>query len=131
MIPLDSVTQPSALTSAVSWFEGLLLGSVATAVATIAVAAIGFMLLTGRIHYRDAGRVVIGCFILFGAPTIVAGIHAASAQLGRGSGNAPEPRFVTAPVSAPMPAPLPTQPRGNYDPFAGASAPTNYGTCCD
>ncbi|PSJ42305.1 TrbC/VirB2 family protein [Allosphingosinicella deserti] len=128
MIPLDFVTEPSALTTAVTWLEGVLLGSVATAVATIAVAAVGFMLLTGRVHYRKAAQVVIGCFILFGAPTIVAGLTSASASIGGAAD--PAPVVISAPVAvAPMPAPA--QPPGNYDPFAGASAPTDYGTCCD
>lgn len=129
MVPLDFATEPSALTTAVTWLEGVLLGSVATAVATIAVAGVGFMLLTGRVHYRKGAQVVIGCFILFGAPTIVAGVTSASASIGGGSGPAPE--VVVSPPVAVAPMPAPAQPPGNYDPFAGASAPTNYGTCCD
>lgn len=40
----------------------------------VAVASIGFLMLTGRIEPRRAGRVVLDCFILFGASAIAAGI---------------------------------------------------------
>ena len=63
------------LVSAVGWLQGTLLGTVATVVAVIAVATVGFMMLTGRINWRYGVTVVLGCFILFGATSIVAGIH--------------------------------------------------------
>lgn len=66
------------IVAALSWIQGTLLGNVATAVAVIAVAMIGFMMLTGRINWRIGATVIIGCFILFGAATIVAGIRAAA-----------------------------------------------------
>jgi type IV secretion system protein VirB2 len=64
--------------AALTWVQGTLLGHVATAVAVIAVAMVGFMMLTGRMNWRIGGTVVLGCFILFGATTIVAGIQAAA-----------------------------------------------------
>lgn len=63
---------------AVNWLQGTLLGTVATMVAVIAVACVGFMMLTGRINWRHGAVVVLGCFILFGATSIVAGIRAAA-----------------------------------------------------
>jgi type IV secretion system protein VirB2 len=66
------------IVAALSWIQGTLLGNVATAVAVIAVAMIGFMMLTGRINWRIGATVILGCFILFGAATIVAGIRAAA-----------------------------------------------------
>ena len=63
------------LLGAVSWLQGTLLGNVATAVAVIAVAAIGFMMLTGRMNWRYGATVVVGLFILFGAGSIVGGIR--------------------------------------------------------
>lgn len=66
------------LVSAVNWLQGTLLGTIATVVAVIAVAAVGFMMLTGRINWRYGVTVVLGCFILFGAASIVAGIHSAA-----------------------------------------------------
>jgi type IV secretion system protein VirB2 len=70
------------LVSAVRWLQGTLLGTVATVVAVIAVAAIGFMMLTGRMNWRYGATVIIGCFILFGAASIVAGIQSASTGAG-------------------------------------------------
>jgi type IV secretion system protein VirB2 len=64
--------------AALGWVQGTLLGHMATAVAVIAVAMVGFMMLTGRINWRFGATVVLGCFVLFGATTIVAGIQAAA-----------------------------------------------------
>lgn len=63
------------LVSAVGWLQGTLLGTIATVVAVIAVASVGFMMLTGRINWRYGVTVIIGCFIVFGAASIVAGIQ--------------------------------------------------------
>lgn len=70
------------IVSAVRWLEGTLLGTIATVVAVIAVAAVGLMMLTGRINWRYGATVILGCFILFGAASIVAGIQS-TAQLGQ------------------------------------------------
>ena len=67
------------LINAVSWLQGTLLGTVATVAAVIAVAVVGFMMLTGRINWRYGATVILGCFILFGAASIVGGIQAAAA----------------------------------------------------
>lgn len=69
------------LVSAVRWLEGTLLGTIATVVAVIAVASVGFLMLTGRINWRYGATVILGCFILFGAASIVAGIQS-TASLG-------------------------------------------------
>ena len=66
------------IVAALAWLQGTLLGNVATAVAVMAVAAVGFMMLTGRINWRHGAIVILGCFILFGAASIVAGIRAAA-----------------------------------------------------
>lgn len=78
----DSYADPQGsgvLVSALSWLQGTLLGTIATVVAVIAVAMIGFMMLTGRINWRYGVTVILGCFILFGASSIVAGIHSTAA----------------------------------------------------
>ena len=80
-----SYTDPAGsgvFVSAVSWLQGTLMGTVATVAAVIAVACVGFMMLTGRINWRYGATVILGCFILFGAGTIVAGIHS-TATLGQ------------------------------------------------
>ena len=68
-----------AIVLALSWLQATLLGQVATAVAVIAVAMVGFMMLTGRLNWRFGATVVIGCFILFGSAAIVSGIQSAAA----------------------------------------------------
>lgn len=69
------------IVGAVNWLQGTLLGTVATVVAIIAVAVVGFMMLTGRVNWRYGATVILGCFILFGAASIVAGIQS-TATLG-------------------------------------------------
>jgi type IV secretory pathway VirB2 component (pilin) len=66
------------IVNALHWLQGTLLGNVATAVAVIAVAMVGFMMLTGRLNWRFGATVIIGCFILFGAGAIVSGIQASA-----------------------------------------------------
>ena len=87
-LPLLALSAPAAaaanpqgsgpIVAALMWLQGTLLGNVATAVAVIAVAMVGFMMLTGRMNWRFGATVIIGCFILFGAGTIVAGIQSAA-----------------------------------------------------
>ena len=77
----DSYSDPAGsgvIVSAVNWLQGTLLGTVATVAAVIAVASVGFLMLTGRINWRHGATVILGCFILFGAASIVAGIQTAA-----------------------------------------------------
>src|SRR6478736_9804082 len=67
------------IVAALAWMQGTLLGTVATAVAVMAVAAVGFMMLTGRMNWRFGATVIIGCFILFGTGAIVSGIQSTAA----------------------------------------------------
>lgn len=76
-VPVDPQGS-GAIIAAVSWLQGTLMGTVATVVAVIAVASVGFMMLTGRINWRHGAVVILGCFILFGAASIVGGIRAAA-----------------------------------------------------
>jgi type IV secretion system protein VirB2 len=66
------------IVAALGWIQGTLLGNVATAVAVMAVAAVGFMMLTGRMNWRFGATVIVGCFVLFGAGAIVSGIQGAA-----------------------------------------------------
>ena len=104
----------SVLVAAVTWLQATLLGTVATTIAVIAVSWVGFMMLTGRVHIRHGLTVVVGCFIIFGASSIAAGIQASTAE-----STAAAPQL---PPSTPLPA-LPSPP-ANRDPYAGASVPT-------
>ena len=66
------------IVGALHWLEGTLLGTVATVVAVIAVASVGFLMLTGRMNWRYGATVILGCFILFGAASIVGGIQSSA-----------------------------------------------------
>lgn len=74
----QATTDPAGsgpIVAALGWLQGTLLGNVATAVAVIAVAMVGFMMLTGRMNWRFGATVIVGCFVLFGASAIVTGIQ--------------------------------------------------------
>jgi type IV secretory pathway VirB2 component (pilin) len=108
-------TNASAITAATSWIEAVLTGSVATGLATLAIAGVGFGLLAGRVELRRAAQVVVGCFILFGAPVLVRELTGAL----RGNSIA-VPDMANGPSVSPPPAPR--QPPGG-DPYAGAAVP--------
>jgi type IV secretory pathway VirB2 component (pilin) len=77
----DGFSDPAGsgpVVGAVHWLQGTLLGTVATVIAVIAVAVVGLMMLTGRMNWRYGATVILGCFILFGAASIVGGIQSAS-----------------------------------------------------
>lgn len=74
----DDPAGSGPIVGAVHWLEGTLMGTVATVAAVIAVAVVGFMMLTGRMNWRHGITVIVGCFVLFGAASIVAGIRAAA-----------------------------------------------------
>ena len=117
-IPLTDPPGASVIVAAVAWLEGTLLGTIATTVAIVAVASVGLMMLAGRVNLRYGLTVIAGCFILFGASTIVAGIQSSLAGGGRG------PPLATPEAPPPMvAAPPPPPPPANRDPYAGASVP--------
>lgn len=66
----------SSIVAGVTWIEHALLDTAATAIAVICVAGLGYQFLIGRIPSRRAITVVLGCFILFGAPSIAAALSA-------------------------------------------------------
>lgn len=68
----------NVILTAVNWLQGTLLGNVATALAVIAVAATGLMMLTGRVDWRRGAVVILGAFVVFGAASIVGGIRSLS-----------------------------------------------------
>lgn len=124
---MDDLLDPpgsSPLVAAVDWLQGTLLGTVATTVAIIAVASVGYGMLTGRIDWRRGASIFLGCFIVLGASSIAAGIRSAA---GAGEGTlsyeappaAPQPaRPITLPALSP-PSP------GAADPYAGAAVPSH------
>lgn len=105
----------NALTTAIDWIAGALTGNLGTMIAVLAIAGTGFAMLQGRLAVRDGARVVLGCFILFGAPAIAHGL----AELA--SASSAQSQSYSAPPPPPPPIPAPPQP--NNDPYAGASVP--------
>ena len=101
--------------AAAGWFERLLTGPLGTSAAVIAVAWFGFELLAGRLSVRRGGLLVLGCFVLFGAPGIARSLLSAANSAGGGR-SAPVPLTIIAPPPA-----VPSPPA--YDPYAGASVP--------
>lgn len=106
----------NALVTASDWLALLLTGTLGTILAVLAIAAAGFAMLQGRLAVRDGIRVVMGCFILFGAPSI------AHALAGLAAGGAAQPAE-TSNAAPPPPPPIPSPPQPNQDPYAGASVP--------
>lgn len=113
-----------AVVAAVQWLQGTLLGTVATTVAVIAVATIGLMMLSGRIDLRRGASVVLGCFILFGASSIAAGIRSVATGDYVAAGPVYQVEPWTAPPPPPPPPPAVAQPPVPYDPYAVATVPT-------
>lgn len=109
---LFEATQADAVFDAADWMTGTLLGEVAVILCVLAVAFVGLLLLTGRLAVMRAMRVVLGCFILLGAPIIAS----AFISLGQSS--------TTTPISPPIvqaEASRSDLPPADYDPYAGAS----------
>ncbi|MEM6411025.1 MAG: TrbC/VirB2 family protein [Pseudomonadota bacterium] len=101
------------LNASTDWIESLLLGDVALGLCVLAVAATGALALTGRLPFREGIRVVLGCFVLLGAPVIAA----AFVWSGTDVASAPAPLPPVASVEVPRKELQPA----NYDPYAGAS----------
>ena len=102
----------SSLGAAIGWINDLLLGSLATGLCILAIASLGFLMLGGRMPIRDGMRVILGCFILLGAPIIASGIIANW----EGAPPAPAPGAVEAQQQT-----RDELPPANFDPYAGAS----------
>lgn len=111
---------PGVLVPAAQWVEGALLGSVATALGTIAIACCGLLMLTGRLELRRGMIVVLGCFILFGAGAIARGVRGAADQ--SATPEAVVPQLLTPPLLHARPT-LPVRPRPTFgdDPNAGVA----------
>jgi hypothetical protein len=111
------------IAAALNWLEAALLGSIATTIAIIAVACFGLLMLSGRIEMRRGAQLIFGCFILFGASSIAAGIMRVAndrdADPSVSPAPPPPPPIYVPP--APVAKPVKAVP---YDPYAGAALPT-------
>lgn len=119
--PASSLANPadqSVLLAAVGWAQGALLGTLATVIATIAIASIGLAMLWGRIELRRGMSVLVGCFILFGAAAIANGLRIAAFAVGANEGE-----IASVQASAPPLVSKPLTPQAPSDPYAGAAVP--------
>ncbi|WP_192645678.1 TrbC/VirB2 family protein [Sphingopyxis sp. OAS728] len=122
-LPTLSLADPpvdSPIEDAIHWIQSVALGSTATMIAVIAVAAIGLLMLSGRLELRRGIVVVIGCFVLFGASGIVAVLT------GSASSVRDRPVVTSNSQRPPTVIPLPGSSTSNYDPYAGASVPSQH-----
>lgn len=112
---LTDAPPTSAIGSAMSWVSELLFGPLATIIAVIAIACIGFAMLSGRIDIRRGLSVVLGCFLLFGAKGMVEGLRNTKIDdSGRVAARVPPP-----PSYSKLP---PSMNNANgFDPYAGAA----------
>jgi type IV secretion system protein VirB2 len=113
-----SLTDPppaSAITAAASWVSDLLFGPLATAVAIIAIAWIGFAMLSGRVEIRRGLSVVLGCFLLFGARGMADGLRDSKTEpvIASNDNVPPQPIYANAPPAA--------NNSNAFDPYAGAA----------
>lgn len=102
----------SPLAQSVEWLTGLVSGTVAAALCVLAVALIGLLMLGGRVHMRRSARILVGCFLLLGAPAITGGLLSVVRLDAKSDLISPD----TAPIDV-----RPPLPPSNYDPYAGAS----------
>jgi len=98
----------------ISWLAALMTGRLATVVATLAVAALGFLLLRGLIPGRRALAVVVGIAVVTAAPAIAAALVGVVQ---------PEPLSADVAAEAATDVNSPESPTlaENYDPYAGAA----------
>lgn len=112
MSPDSASAAPNVFVAALQWLQGTLLGELATAVAVIAVAVVGLLLLSGRIDVRRSVQVIFGCFILFGASTIAAGLTAIVSGADGTSKAPPPPAALSSYAPVPAQAARPASPYG-------------------
>lgn len=111
---LADPTASNSLLTAMTWLQGTLLGTIAETSAIIAVAGIGLMLLSGRLKVRHGASVILGSFILFGAPLIAEKLVDLTDKKGSHL-EVKKPDRLPASITTPVGHPL------QFDPYAGAS----------
>lgn len=114
---LSNPSGSSAIVAATRWVEASMLGSLATVVAVMAVAWLGFLFLQGRIPARQSLSVVIGAFVLFGAGQIANGLQTIGSDPAP-TGSQP---LSPSPLIVPQVRPQAASPATGFDPYAGAA----------
>ena len=107
----------SPIEAAVGWIGAVLIGELALGLCVLAVAFVGFLMMSGRVPIKTGMRVAVGCFVILGAPSIAVGFLGAW-----------DTSFPTVPTVSPIaadPATAREPPPADYDPYAGASVRTD------
>ena len=117
IMPVGAIDGPTvgALPNAVNWVSDLLFGPLATAIAVIAIACVGFSMLLGRINVRRGLSVVLGCFLLFGARATADGMRSIAGN------DSLQSMSVSPPPTVYPSAPLPGNNSNAFDPYAGTA----------
>lgn len=117
VVSTGAATHGSALLNAAQWIETTIQGPIATGIAVLAIAAVGLMMLTGRLALRKGLFVTLGCFLMFGAPAIARGLFVSATSL---AGNDSPPAPLVPIGASPPPAAVQSNPQIS-DPYAGAA----------
>ena len=99
--------------NAMAWITQALFGQMAISLCVIAIAFLGILMLGGRLPVRQGARVILGCFVLLGAPVIASGLMAST------SGN--DEVLKTLGPAELDPRAREDLPPATFDPYAGAS----------
>lgn len=103
-----------AMEAGANWLVMLMTGSLALGLCVLAIAVIGLLMLGGRLPVRNGFRVVLGCFVLLGAPAIAAAFVMVGQEVGQPPASIePPPRNLANPRK--------DLPPSAFDPYAGAS----------
>ena len=108
----------SSLVAAIGWIEALLARRLATAVAILAIALIGFRMLLGQVSVRRAAGVILGCFIVFGAPLIARGLIGAIERASPAASTLDPMGYGSGPLLGPAPTAPPARGGNPFDPAA-------------
>jgi type IV secretory pathway VirB2 component (pilin) len=93
------------------WVTGLIGGSLAVSLCVIAMAILGTLMLSGRLHIRRGLQVILGCFLLLGSNALASGLAGLA-----GDDAGAQPNIIVPPQPTVTPLPPVTQ-----DPYSGAS----------
>lgn len=108
-------TSGLALFRAVDWIASILTGSLALSIASIAVAWLGFVMLSGKLEIRRGLQTVFGCFLLFAAPQLAKSLFEISQN------SAPRPMVIEN--NPTLPHSIIKSKSSRADPYAGAAMP--------
>ena len=109
--------QPDSFSSGSAWFQAVLSGAGVTGITAIAIAALGVVMMTGRIDLRRIGRAVLGAFLFFGASAIASEMLRSAQSVGSNASITNDPDLLRA-SSEPLPRAEPSRTPQPFDPYA-------------